>query len=176
VRSLSTQRRLIAGLGVLVLLAAITLAWLLRGAGDDPAVRVASAASADATVASAAVKDTVLEVASEAATWVYGYTWTTLADDKADARALLTGEMLDQYDRTMAGVATSSRRDHTVVTASVVGAALVHASSSDARVLVFVNQSTTRDDLEEPLLNLDRVLVTLERDGDEWKVSELDAL
>ena len=173
---MSTYRRWIAGLGALVLAAALVLGWLVRGTGDDPAAGVSSAASTQATVASAAVKDDVLEAASEAATRVYGYSWETLSDDKADARALLTGDMLDQYDRTMAGVATSSRRDHTVVTASVVGDALVHASSSYARALLFVNQSTTSDDLEEPLLNLDRVLVTLERVGGQWKVSELDAL
>lgn len=171
-----THRWLIGGLGALVLAAALVLGWLVRGAGDDPAVGVSTAASTRATVASAAVKDDVLEVASEAATRIYGYSWETLAEDKADARALLTGGMLDQYDRTMAGVATSSRRDHTVVTAAVVGEALVHASSSYARVLVFVNQSTASDDLDEPLLNLDRVLVTLERADGRWKVSELDAL
>ncbi len=171
-----TTQRLIAALAALALVAALVLAWLVREAVDDPAAGVTTAASEDATVASAAVKDAVQDVASEAATRVYGYSWETLADDKADARALLTGGMLDQYDRTMAGVATSSRRDHTVVTASVVGSALVHASPSHARVLVFVNQSTTRDDLDEPRLNLDRVLVTLERVDDGWKVSELDAL
>lgn len=174
--ALLTHQRLIVGLGTLVLAAALVLGWLVLGAGDDPAAGVSTAASTEATVASAAVKDDVLEVASDAATRVYGYSWQTLAEDKAGARALLTGDMLDRYDRTMAGVATSSRRDHTVVTASVVGEALVHASSSYARVLVFVNQSTTNDDLEEPLLNLDRVLVTLERVDGEWTVSELDAL
>ena len=173
---MTTQQRLTAGLGALVLAAALVLAWLVRGAGDDPAAGVTTAASTEAGVASAAVKDTVLEVAADAASRVYGYSWETLAEDKADARSLLTGGMLDQYDRTMAGVATSSRRDHTVVTASVVGEALVHASSLYARVLVFVNQSTASDDLEEPLLDLDRVLVTLERADGQWKVSELDAL
>lgn len=172
---MSTQR-LIVALGALVLAAALALGWLVRDAGDDPAAGVSTAASSEAVVASAAVKDTVLGVASEAATRVYGYSWETIAEDKEDARALLTGDMLDQYDRTMAGVATTSRRDRTVVTASVVGEALVHASSSYARVLVFVNQSTASDELEKPLLDLDRVLVTVERVGGEWKVSELDAL
>lgn len=173
---MTTNRRLIVGLGGLVLAAVLVLVWLVRAVGEDPAADVSSAASSRATVASAAVKDEVLEVAAEAATRVYGYSWESVAEDKAAARALLTGDMLDQYDRTMAGVATSSRRDHTVVTASVAGEALVHAVSSHARVLVFVNQSTTSDDLDEPLLDLDRVLVTLERVGGEWLVSELDAL
>ena len=84
--------------------------------------------------------------------------------------------MQRRYDRTMAGVATSSRRERTVVAAEVVETALVSATTSYARVLVFVNQSTSADDLREPRLDLDRVLVTLERVDGEWKVSELDAL
>jgi Mce-associated membrane protein len=43
-------------------------------------------------------------------------------------------------------------------------------------VLVFVNQRTSGKDLERPTLDLDRVLVTVQRVGGDWKVSELDAL
>jgi hypothetical protein len=172
---MTTQKRVALALTLLVLGAAVALTWLVRtGAGSGSGVTTAE--SADASVASASVKDTVLGVADEAATRVYSYSWETLADDKADARALLTGDMLRQYDRTMAGVATSSQRDRTVVSADVVGTGLVTATSSYARVLVFVNQSTKGEGLDEPRLDLDRVLVTLVRTGGEWKVSELDAL
>ena len=116
------------------------------------------------------------DAAAEAAARVYGYSWKTLADDKAAARAVLTGDMPAQYDRTMAGVATSSSRDHTIVSATVVGTGVVTSSSSDARVLVFVNRSTTGDDVDTPSLDLDRVLVTLVRTGGHWLVSELDSL
>ena len=173
---MTTQKRAALALTLLVLGAAVVLTWLVRTGDAGSGSTATTAESADASVASASVKDSVLGVADEAATRVYSYSWDTLADDKADARALLTGEMLRQYDRTMAGVATSSRRDRTVVSADVVGTGLVTASSSYARVLVFVNQSTTGDDLEKPLLDLDRVLVTLVRTGGAWKVSELDAL
>jgi hypothetical protein len=170
------EKRVALGLAVLVVGAAVVLAWLVRTDDAGSGSAVTTADSAEASVASAAVKDTVLDVADEAATRIYSYSWETLADDKAEARAMLTGDMLRQYDRTMAGVATSSRRDRTVVSADVVGTGLVTATSSYARVLVFVNQSTTGDDLDEPRLDLDRVLVTLVRTGGEWKVSELDAL
>ena len=62
------------------------------------------------------------------------------------------------------------------VSADVVDTALVTASSTHARVLVFVNQRTSGADLAEPTLDLDRVLVTLRREGGEWRLSELDAL
>ena len=172
----TTRKRLVAALAALVLVAAVVLVWLVQRAGDGRAAGVTTAESGDAVVASAAVKDTVREAASEAVMRAYSYTWKTLADDKADARDLMTEQMARQYDRTMAGVATTSRRDHTKVSATVAGTALVTASASDARVLVFVNQRTTGDDLDKPLLDLDRVLVTLVRAGGAWKVSELDAL
>ena len=79
-------------------------------------------------------------------------------------------------DRTMAGVTTTSRRDRRVVEAEVVDTALVTASPTYARVLVFVNQRTAGDDLDRPTLDLDRVLVTVRRVDGEGKVSELDSL
>ena len=172
---MSTQKRVTLGLAVLVLAAASALLWLVR-AGDEPVTGVTSAESGEAVVASAAVKDDVLAVAAEAAARVYGYSWKSLTEDKAGARALLTGGMLTQYDRAMAGVATSSVRERTVVTAEVVGSALVTTTTTYARVLVFVNQTTAADALDEPTLDLDRVLVTLVRVDGGWKVSELDAL
>ena len=172
---MTTQKRVALGLVALVLAAGIALLWLVQS-GDRPVTDVTTAESDRAVVASVAVKEDVTAVAEEAAARVYSYSWETLADDKAAARALLTGDMLAQYDRTMAGVATSSVRDRTVVTAEVVGSALVTATPEDARVLVFVNQSTAGEDLDEPTLDLDRVLVTLVRERSAWKVSELDAL
>jgi len=172
----TTQRRIAAVLAVLVVVAAAVLARLWTQRDDTTGAEVTSASAEEASVASADVMDAVLEAADEAATRVYSYSWKTLGDDKAAARDLLTGGMLDQYDRTMAGVATSSRRDHRVVSAEVVGTALVHATTSYARVLVFVNQSTDGTDLETPRLDLDRVLVSLRRVEGDWLVSELDAL
>ncbi|WP_457186786.1 hypothetical protein [Nocardioides sp. P5_E3] len=172
----TTVNRWLVALTALVVLAAGALVWVLRDAGDDSGADVSSADSADAVVVSSAVKEAVRERAAEGASAAYGYSWRTLADDKAAARVLMTPAMRDRYDRTMAGVTTSSRRDRRVVEAEVVDTALVTASSTYARVLVFVNQRTSGDDLDRPTLDLDRVLVTVQRVGGDWKVSELDAL
>jgi hypothetical protein len=170
------QGRWALGLAVLVCVAALTLVWARQDVSDGISPTTSSADAADATVVSGAVKGEVREAATAGAAAAYSYSWRTLADDKAAARALMTPAMQDRYDRTMAGVASSSRRERSVVSAEVVDSALVTASSTDARVLVFVNQSTAGKDLDEPTLDLDRVLVTLHRVDQEWKVSELDAL
>jgi hypothetical protein len=168
--------RWLVALTALVVLAAGVLVWVLRDAGDCYAADASSADSADAVVGSSEVKDAVRERAAKGAAAAYSYSWKTLADDKAAARELMTPTMRERYDRTMAGVTTSSRRVRRVVNAEVVDTALVTALPTYARVLVFVNQRTSGKDLDRPTLDLDRVLVTVQRMDGEWKVSELDAL
>ncbi len=172
---MSRQKRVMAALALMVLVSAAAVVWLVRDGGAS-AADVTSAASPEATTVQAEERSSLRRFAAEASTRIYSYSWKSLDTDKAEARALMIGDMPAQYDRTMAGVATSSRRDRTVVSAEVVDTALVTATGSYARVLVFVNQRTTGADLAEPTLDLDRVLVTLVRTGGEWKVSELDAL
>lgn len=171
------MRRVVAALGVLVLLAAAVLGWLVaREPADGSAEDLSAADSGAAFLASTEVGDEVVAAAEEATARAYTYSWRTLTDDRAAARQLLVAPVVDRYDRTMAGLAPGARRDHRVVTASVVGSGVVHAATTYARVLVFVNQRTTADDLDEPRTDLDRVLVSLTRVDGLWRVSELDAL
>lgn len=173
---MTAVNRWVVVLAALVVLAAGALFWVVRDSRDVTGADVSSADSVDAVVASSVVKETTRQAAAEGARAAYSYSWRSLPDDRAAARRLMTPTMRERYDRSMAGVATSSRRDRTVVEAEVVDTALVTASAADARVLVFVNQRTSGRDLERPTLDLDRVLVTLQRLGGEWRVSELDAL
>jgi len=174
--SRTTLNRWLLVLAALVVLAAAALVWVLRDAEDTSGADVSSADSADAAVASSVVKESARLGAATGARVAYSYSWRTLAYDRAAARRLMTPAMRDRYDRTMAGVATSSRRDRTVVEAEVVDTALVTASPTYARVLVFVNRRTSGQHLERPTHDLDRVLVTVQRLDGGWKVSELDAL
>lgn len=166
-----------AVLAVAVVAAAIALGWAVRDRRDaQRPVEGNTAEAVGAVVASAALKTEVRDVAEDAAAKAFSYSHTSLTADKAAARALLTGEMLEQYDDTMAGVVSTSLAHQTVVSATVLDSALISVTERDATVLVFVNQRTTGTDLKRPLLDLDRVVMTLQRESGEWKVSELDAL
>ena len=118
----ATQRWTATALAGLVVVALAVLAWLVR----DQAVagsQVTTAESSEASIASAEVRSAVRDAAAKAARRAYSYSWETLGDDREAARALMTSEMQRRYDRTMAGVGTSSRREHTVATAEVVDTA-----------------------------------------------------
>ena len=176
----TTQRRVAAALAVAVVVAALAVGWLVRERRDaQRPVEANTAEAARAAVGSAALKAEVRAAAENAATKVFSYSHTSLTADKAAARELLTGEMLEQYDDAMAGVVGTSRTNRTnrtVGSATVLGSALISVRGDDAKVLVFVNQRTRGTNLEGPLLDLDRVVVTLTGGSGEWKVTELDAL
>ena len=173
----TTQRRVAAALALAVVVAALAVAWLVRERRDaQRPVEANTAEAARAAVGSAALKAEVRAAAEDAATKVFSYSHTSLTADKAAARELLTGEMLEQYDDAMAGVVGTSRTNRTVVSVTVLGSALISVRGDDAKVLVFVNQRTRGTNLEKPLLDLDRVVVTLTGGSGEWKVTELDAL
>ena len=172
----STRKTVAAALAVAVVAAAIALGWSVRDRRDARPVVGNTAEAVGAVVGSADLKAEVRAVSEDALGKVFSYSHESLTADKAAARALLTGEMLDQYDDTMAGVVSTSLANETVVSATVLESALISVTEQDATVLVFVNQRTTGTDLKRPLLDLDRVVVTLQRTSGEWKVSELDAL
>lgn len=173
----SSSRAVVAALVVAVVVATVAVGWLLRERRDaQRPVEAHTAEAVGAVVGSAGLKAEVRAVAEDAAAKVFGYSHESLTADKAAARELLTGEMLQQYDRTMAGVVGTSRTNETVVSVTVLGSALISVRGDDAKVLVFLNQRTTGTDLERPRLDLDRVVVTLADVSGEWKVSELDAL
>ena len=126
------QRRVAAALAIAVLVAAIAVGWLVleRREAQRP-VGGQHVEAADAAVGSAELKAEVRAVAEDAAAKVFSYSHTSLTADKAAARELLTGEMLEQYDDTMAGVVGTSLANETEVSATVLDSALISVKGDD---------------------------------------------
>jgi Mce-associated membrane protein len=59
-----------------------------------------------------------------------------------------------------------------VVTAHVLGSAVVDAAPGLARVLVFVNQTSTKDG-KNPVVFQNRVVATMVRSGNAWLIDDL---
>ena len=167
--------------------ATIVLALAVLGAGavltrmllaDDEvgSGRTVTAAASSSVITSVADRADVVAAGTRAAEEVLGYSWRTLEDDAPAARRLLTGEMLEQYDDTVARVAQRARADHTVVRAEVAASSAVSVAPDEATVLLFVDLRTTGRDLDRPRVELNRVVLTLRRTGGEWLASELDVL
>ncbi len=155
--------RLLVGLSVLALL--LTgfvgyLAWSLSGMNDD-----AGASLTGRDAASAHVQK------------ILSYDHESFDEGAAAAAKLMTDGFRKEYDDTVALVREDALKQESVVQAEVVASSVVEADANRVEALLFVNQTTAGKDLEEPRVDLNRVVVTLVPDGDGgWLVDDLDAL
>jgi Mce-associated membrane protein len=115
--------------------------------------------------------------ARSAAEVVLSYDHRHLDRDFARASALLTGAFAKEYAKTTKNSVRSLATDtRAVVRADVQAASVVSAAPDRVVVLLFVNQTTTSSRTTEPRTALNRVRMTLERVGERWLVSDVDAL
>ncbi|MYS89539.1 MULTISPECIES: hypothetical protein [Streptomyces] len=126
-----------------------------------------------------------LAAAREAAPVVLSYDYRRLDKDFSQARAHLTGDFRDEYGKTTKTVvAPTAEKYHGVVRATVAApgsggtpaASVVSASRDKVVVLLFVNQVTRSTQVSGSRVDQNRVRMTMERTGDGWKVSGVDAL
>ena len=154
---------LLIGLSVLALL--LTgfvgyLAWSLSGMNDD----------AEATL-------TGRDAASSHVQKILSYDHESFDEGAAAAEKLMTDGFRKEYDDTVGLVREDALKQESVVQAEVVASSIVEADADRVEALLFVNQTTAGQDLEEPRVDLNRVVVTLVPDGDGgWLVDDLDAL
>jgi len=132
-------------------------------------VRQAEGATSAGTAATAAARSHAQKVLS--------YDYRTLDKSFAAAESSLTGDFKTEYTRTTDTVVRPSAEQYKVVVkAEVVSTSVVRATSDRVVVLMYVDQTTTSTRLDGPKLDLNRVRMTLVKDGGKWLVSDLDAL
>ncbi|GGU17517.1 hypothetical protein [Streptomyces coeruleorubidus] len=126
-----------------------------------------------------------LAAARKAAPVVLSYDYRRLDKDFSTARAHLTGDFRDEYGKTTKTVvAPTAEKYHGVVKATVAApgsggtpaASVVSASPDKVVVLLFVNQVTESTQVSGARVDQNRVRMTMDRTGDGWKVSAVDAL
>jgi Mce-associated membrane protein len=142
----------------LSLLAALGI-WIYRPEHqvDAAASRSAIAAASDGTVA------------------ILSYAPDTVARDLENAKSKLTGDFLKYYDEfTGQFVEPSAVQKGVRNTASVVRAAVSELHPDSAKVLVFINQSTTTKDKPQPVVTASSVLVTVSKVDEKWLISSFD--
>lgn len=113
--------------------------------------------------------------AVRAVTATLSYDYRHLAADQATARQGLIDDARVEYEKVMPALARTAPKLHAVVKAQVVAHSVMSLGGDTARVLLFVDQTSTSAKLTRPQLDQSRVVVTLVRRGGEWLVSSLQA-
>lgn len=116
-----------------------------------------------------------VNAAMPAVTSTLSYDYRHLAADRSRARRGLTGDALAEYDKVQSTLAKTAPRIKAVVTARVTAHSVLSADDSAARVLLFVDQTSTSTYVTKPELDESRVVVTLRHLGGRWLVSSLQA-
>lgn len=103
------------------------------------------------------------------------YDFKSIDKNIADTIDGATGEFKDQYSSATAAVKELIQKAQAVATAKVTDAAVKSATEDTVDVLVFVDQSVTNAAVKEPRNDRNRVTMSLQRQGDRWLVSKVDA-
>jgi hypothetical protein len=126
-------------------------------------------------ITSTSARENALTQASTLTKKVLSYSYKTLDSDIKSSEAVLAPSFRSEYAKTMAGVHAQTIKNQVVLSASVSAVSVVSASHDNVVALVFVDQTTTATGTNNRRLDQNRVLVTLTRDGGEWRVSKMDA-
>jgi Mce-associated membrane protein len=151
---------LLGVLAALVLLLAVCAGYLVTQPSDE--------AIADST-------SEAQGAAERAATRILSYDWRTMDEDQAASDALLTPSYRKKFDELFQVLKDNQPTTKTVVTVDqVVASGIVRSGEDRVQVLVFLNRSRTNAQTTEPDQYRDQVVVTMERDGDDWLVDGMD--
>lgn len=161
------------------LLAALVALCLLLAAGTAFAwwrsEHPADGRAPDGAITSAQARDAGMQAATTLTQKVLSYDWKTLDADVAASEKVLAPSFRSEYAKAMAGVKDQTVKNQVKLTANAVATSIVSATEKKVVALVFVNQVTVAKGTANQRLDQNRVLVTLTRDGGEWRVSKMDA-
>lgn len=120
----------------------------------------------------------VLVSAADLTQRTLSYSYKTLANDMEVARARMTPAFRKQYDSTMAQVRANTTKNKIVLQATAASTAIIDATEHKAKVLVFVNQTTSAGTgkKQDQQLSRNSLVVTLTRGDGDWAISKLTAL
>ena len=162
------------GLGLMIglLVVCLVLAGLaaLAWSRDHDSEKTAAGA-----ITSTQARSSGLQAATTLTQKALSYNWQTLDQDVTSTEAVLAPSFRKQYAKTIAGVRDQTIKNQVKLTASVVASSIVSATDTKVVALVFVNQITTAKNAQGQRLDQNRVLVTLGRHGEEWRVTKMDA-
>lgn len=114
--------------------------------------------------------------AEAAAAAILAYDHKSLDADQDAAARFMTDEFAEEYSETFEKVVRpAAEANRAKVTASVLASAVMRATEDTARVLVFVDQATTSTESEGPRIALNRVEMSMVREGDSWLVADISS-
>ncbi len=132
---------------------------------------------ATGVITSVVARDAAMEAAATNMETILTYSYSSLDQDAADARKVMTRSMIKQYDQTLAESRDKVLAEKRRLQAKVLASSIISATEHKAVALVFLDQLTTvADHPNKASFDQRRVRVTMERENGAWLVSRTEAL
>jgi hypothetical protein len=126
-------------------------------------------------VTESSFRNAAMSAASDDAAQILSYSYKTFDADHKLGRALVTGTAAKEYEKAMDEVATKVADTKITLKASVLSVGAISVTRHDARLLVFVDTTTTREGSQSQQLQQSRLVMELTRKDGDWTVSKMDA-
>ncbi len=165
------SRRLTTILAALAVLAAAAVGIAWWQAEDSSAI-----SAPDGTLVGDEPRSQAIVAAADLTQRALSYDYRTLANDMEIAEARMTPSFRKEYKATMATVRANTVKNKIVLQADAVSSSIITATEHKARLLVFINQTTTAQAAKANQLDRNSLIVTLVRGKGDWMLSELTAL
>ena len=125
----------------------------------------------------AAAETAAVAAATQGSVALLSYAPDSIEPDLAAAQSHLTGEFLTYYSDFAHQIVAPAAKDKAVhATATVVRAAPVDVDGAHAKVLIFLNQSTTSRDNPDPVQTSSSVMVGMTKRDGRWLISSFDPI
>ena len=164
--SLLTSAKLMVGLLVLCLvLAAVTGFAYWHYQRSD-------ASAKGGVITSAGARDAGMSAAATLTEKAFSYSWTTFDKDAAASEAVMAPSFRQEYAKTLAKAKPNAIKSQVKQQATVSATSVISASANRVQALVFMNILTTGKAGRQNVTT-SRLVVTLTRDGEEWRISAI---
>lgn len=122
-------------------------------------------------------RESALASAKDYATTMFGYTPKNIDDHIKRSQTFVTGEAAAQYKQwtVTPKYGDTVRKDNIVSAATIQDAGVVENTRDTATVLLFINQSVSRNK-GDVRIDPSRVTFNMVRDGGDWKIQSIDVL
>lgn len=169
-RSVVSRNTVRVALLLVVGLALVAAAVIFQVKGSDAADSTSNRAVLD-VAKTAQVKDQV----SKAIETLFSYDFNNIKKTEDAANQLLaTDQVKTSYNALMGQVKKLAPQQKVVVTCKVTRSAVIRLNGDLARVMLFIDQTSTRADTKQTAAGTAQMHVDAQLQGDTWKITDMD--
>ncbi|MDR2280466.1 MAG: hypothetical protein LBE07_06395 [Gordonia sp. (in: high G+C Gram-positive bacteria)] len=123
-------------------------------------------------------RDSALSAATEYTETMFARDPKTVADNINKSMSFLTGNAKDEFQRNVSefDIAKKVKEDKIVSAVTIQGAGVMSNTRDTAKVLVYMNLSTTRNTVEDVQIDPSRLVYDMVRRDGTWMISAIDIL